>query len=177
MPKKIAAVSGVGGSTTATRSPRSTPCEREQVGGLVRQLLQLAPGQLAHVRRRSARAPSRACRADACRRRPPRCCSARARARHALPGSPRSDPRFESLAKRSRGQPRRPQFAGLVTLEPPWAGRSLCDHASVQKRVITGAQATNDAELLRNDCVNLDLDKNAFGDEAGDEVGGVRGSV
>ncbi len=26
MPKKIAAVSGVGGITTATRSPRSTPC-------------------------------------------------------------------------------------------------------------------------------------------------------
>ena len=47
MPKKIAAVSGVGGRTTATRSPRSTPCSREQVGGLVREVLELAPLELA----------------------------------------------------------------------------------------------------------------------------------
>ena len=45
-PKKIAAASGVGGSTTATRSPRSTPRAGERVRRPVREVLQLAPDEL-----------------------------------------------------------------------------------------------------------------------------------
>ena len=47
MPKKIAAVSGVGGRTTATRSPLLDPVRAQQVGGAVGEVLQLAPVELA----------------------------------------------------------------------------------------------------------------------------------
>ena len=47
MPKKIAAVSGVGGSTTATRSPRPTPRAASRFAARFAEILQLAPGELA----------------------------------------------------------------------------------------------------------------------------------
>ena len=47
VPKKIAAVSGVGGRTTATRSPLLDPVLAKQVRRLVREVLQLAPVELA----------------------------------------------------------------------------------------------------------------------------------
>ena len=83
VPKKIAAVSGVGGRTTATRSPFSIPCSRSRWAAWFGEVLQLTPVELARSRRRSAPTPSPACRASGGRRRRRRCCSARARSTRA----------------------------------------------------------------------------------------------
>ena len=49
MPKKTAAVSGVGGSSIATRSPRSHPWAASTLANRLAEVLELAPASPAHV--------------------------------------------------------------------------------------------------------------------------------
>ena len=87
----------------------------ERVGRLVREILELAPVELARPSRRSSPTPSRACRADACRRRRRRCCSARARPSGGRHTSPRSSgcssARGSSHAGAPCEAPLRPSFS------------------------------------------------------------------